>query len=1826
MSKTYNAGELHGKVIKYSQLKHMPTRNAFLEPKIFARVSDDISTGNTLLFMPNGIHEAHLQEKKYDKSKYSIVLFGVLLDGRKATVVVSGIKPYFEVMIPNDLDAGEFATNLYNNLKQKKYAYPESYEIIKGRKFRGHQSDRRSFVKFTFDKLKMRQEAIKDIRTQGYETTSDDTSSYYRMVCRDYLTTFSSWVNISEYHIRTYPSLRGAVYKVDIKNFIKSDIDITTDPRLSKDNLMSCCWDIETYSPDGQLPRPENPDHKMFMIGITFQWHHANDQLLRVCLIDHPCDPRPNYLTIVCDDEKKLIKAFGKLIFKMKPDFNLGFNDSDYDWPWLIKRAKEYAGTLAFLAECFDCTVNWKNYDDNDVFTYNYKKEKVKIEADVVAFGYTLVFPGYINIDVRTIFRQLYPTAEKSNLNFYLALNKLGGKKDMPYQELFRIYREMDNLMKRRNDIKQACSSYKGLIDCYDDIVNYTDNTEYKNLKDQLAEIADYCIIDSQRCHELMKIRSVIMDRREVAVMSYTTMFDALYRANGMKVRNLVIARGQSRGLKFSNITNSGEVEKGKYPGAYVFPPKKGIVTSKLTIKERIDQSTLIPQYAEWLEISQDIIQEYYEIITMYGTCLDMKIINSINEERTKSGKKMLRKCFIDFLLEKTGRPITGLDFSSLYPSLIMTYNLSPEYIITGQKEARQAQADGNTLYKIKFNYNGRIVRGWSIRHDNKIDPKSPNCKFGVYPMILKELFDTRKLMKKGLHKWEGEKERLETLSREEFMKPEIQEEYETVCFNYSYIDSKQKALKVFMNTFYGESGNKRSPFFVLQLAGAITTSGQDNIKMVHRYVESIGCGVFYGDSVTGDTPLMLRNRETKQVMIKTIDDLSNDWKSYDQFKPGEPDRICKQQAECSYEIWTEGDWHDIRRVIRHKTNKKMYRVNTHIGCIDVTADHSLLKPDRTQIKPSELEVGVALMHSFPTEFPEILETSVEKKYEQVHCSRCNSYKPYYEFYKKRTGSYLKPCRKCCWTTNSRNRDRSYMTRYFSEYEYLNSINPITKEEAYVWGLFMADGSCGNYQCPSGLKSSWVINNQNIRYLNQAKDYLEICEPNLKFKLIDTLNSSGVHKLVATERFNSVKSFNVKLLVGKYSQLFYDKHKYKLVPSQILNGSREIRQSFHDGYYVGAGCKPSEQNNNMSEFCCKGKITSQCMYYLVKSLGYKYVSISVRNDKPDIYSFRITHGKFKKNPHTVKKILHLPEVAQDMFVYDIETSKGSFNGGVGAITAKNTDSLYIAMPEKYFTEIDKQYFTGQIDKLAYWVELVNITFKTIKPINKEVNDILMTDNGTDFLKMAYEEALYPVAFLAKKKYYGIPHISIPNFQPKELFIKGLEVKKRGVSEFLRKVCMNIMWDSVNITNIYSLMQLVEKKIDEIYETNWDFKDFIMTDVFKPIKKNVKVHTFVQRMLDVGLKVKPYERFSYVIVKKNPFKYDDRGRKKSLSIGEKMEYSNRASEMKMEIDLDYYMKGSINGQLSRLIVYHDLFHVEPVSEELDDLKSAEDKIYANSCKYIENYCDKYFTKYQSKGKIYQKIFRMANSAVVENLKQHCGKETVALLNGNYDIENLEEWLEKKSEKDAIRAINGYGKEHVDNIIRDLNKKDKQKKIKELQEVYFSNKKNNLLKIREASFKERRTLLHRHLNDNIVNIISVLNYNTNSIIQVSSVIKEKLNIDNMYNNANEEVPDFDNIGLENIDSESLDDIALASVHGLFDNEKLFNALNKLRYIYINMLSNYNYIHKTRYIVDHLKILRNASIKFDSKPKSFNVNKYIQTNVDDIIKSLKTDTDDI
>src|SRR5436305_3354493 len=98
-----------------------------------------------------------------------------------------------------------------------------------------------------------------------------------------------------------------------------------------------------------------------------------------------------------------------------------------------------------------------------------------------------------------------------------------------------------------------------------------------------MCKVAHYCIIDALRCQELMVKQNVINDYREVASIAYVSLFDTHYRANGMKVRNLLGAYATKRNMLFSTIYHKDK-EKGKYTGAYVFPPIKGIENKRHVI------------------------------------------------------------------------------------------------------------------------------------------------------------------------------------------------------------------------------------------------------------------------------------------------------------------------------------------------------------------------------------------------------------------------------------------------------------------------------------------------------------------------------------------------------------------------------------------------------------------------------------------------------------------------------------------------------------------------------------------------------------------------------------------------------------------------------------------------------------------------------------------------------------------------------------------------------------------------------------------------------------------------------------------------------------------------------------------------------------------------------------------------------------------------------------------------------------------------------------------------------------------------------------------
>jgi hypothetical protein len=174
-------------------------------------------------------------------------------------------------------------------------------------------------------------------------------------------------------------------------------------------------------------------------------------------------------------------------------------------------------------------------------------------------------------------------------------------------------------------------------------------------------------------------------------------------------------------------------------------------------------------------------------------------------------------------------------------------------------------------------------------------------------------------------------------------------------------------------------------------------------VKSVLNDTQRVKPQIIYGDSVVGDTPILLLN-SANEVEIKFIKDIGNCWKEYSQFKSGDLGLTNKEQDDLiNYKVWTDKGWGQIKRIIRHNTNKKIYGISTGNGYVKVTEDHSLLDSSSNQIKPSNCKIGMGLLHNdkFEVDCEQIYYENLLEKYSQ----ECNSYV-------KNNGNYIKTSNK----------------------------------------------------------------------------------------------------------------------------------------------------------------------------------------------------------------------------------------------------------------------------------------------------------------------------------------------------------------------------------------------------------------------------------------------------------------------------------------------------------------------------------------------------------------------------------------------------------------------------------------------------------------------------------------------------------------------------------------------------------------------------------------------------------------------------------------------
>ncbi len=927
--------------LTYDQLDLLPARTRYLDEDARDQVADTIDCRQPLLFMPTAF-----QEHLWAKAGQPLITFtGIAPCGSKVIVGITDIPVYVDVLdasLPAALKEADL-----QGVKCRKGPMPQFL-------IHGFQTERTAFTRLHIDSIWNRKKLIYAINKHNegvvppaakIVTASDDIGGdghFLRLVARNYKFMTCGWNRLTGYTALTTKGC-NAEYRltVSLKGFkklkkVERAAIVRQEPAmaatLDKDPTMSASWDIETNtkSPHKAIPRRGDPHYTVFMINSTYSWFHSDSPLVAISCVDVPCQAINGVVVIECPTEKEVLLAHFAVAKKMHHELQIAFNGSLFDWPLVIDKATRW-GILVTIRDAMfpmESTAYDKSHNTGQgMLKYHMGNEKMKIDAENNHnMDLVVRFPNMVDVDVRPIFMKLYPKAEGNNsssLNYYLSKNQLESKEDMPYKVMFKIH-DRAHLLKSAarhchcspclspasvasclnivppgvvveaaEDPQAACPccvDKQKHIDCVkigptDDAIDYSDDwlpellkadgtplccfcgKRPKNYAD-MGLVSYYCAIDCLRPQQLMVKRTIIIERRGLACSSYVPLYDALYRADGQKVKNLIGGLCHQMGIAFSNASSGkSKADKEHFAGGYVFPPQRGLDNV-------------------W--------------------------------------------------------PITGLDFASLYPSLMMTYNHSPDMVVTCPEQAARLIAAGYTLHPIgPIHYEVGAERGastnvkkvghaFSVRHNGihsakdthiitrhertvtvecTVDgttrkqsyvtgpafdaPASPDPidwvadmkkhnvstkgfdhtttgraqmtpvrdgrralpgeRMGIFPIIVKKLFDKRVPIKRL---WVSLEQQLKEMAisgaktgfrdidgvRTEMTLAQIK-------LMFVMVEVKQKAIKVLSNTFYGVSGDYLNALYSLFVAAAITESGQANIKRVRDFVVGKGFVVKYGDT-----------------------------------------------------------------------------------------------------------------------------------------------------------------------------------------------------------------------------------------------------------------------------------------------------------------------------------------------------------------------------------------------------------------------------------------------------------------------------------------------------------------------------------------------------------------------------------------------------------------------------------------------------------------------------------------------------------------------------------------------------------------------------------------------------------------------------------------------------------------------------------------------------------------------------------------------------------------------------------------------------------------
>jgi len=622
--------------------------------------------------------------------------------------------------------------------------------------------------------------------------------------------------------------------------------------------------------------------------------------------------------------------------------------------------------------------------------------------------------------------------------------------------------------------------------------------------------------------------------------------------------------------------------------------------------------------------------------------------------------------------------------------------------------------------------------------------------------------------------------------------KKALRNEHDPGTEAYEQYDRQQGAVKVLMNSLYGVFGWDRFRLYDRQMSAGVTSTNREVIDFTADVTDEIGHEVTYGDSVTGDRPIVVRDPDgiVRVIPIEELFGRAKTSKNADVLIAADGGAVAESSLgkdRRSIDEWEalslsdDGDpeWQPIDGVIRHETDKSVVTLQHKFGESTTTQDHSFVVDDDgeyVEAKPSDVEEPLRIPGLPGVETIETVDV-----YEVL-----DGYTREYEDGRS-VGSENAETK-----TKRVHADDDWV--WFG-HEHHADLDEIIKVQRYVdidsengeallrlLAAYVTEGSATTAETAVS-KFGASIAESRTEWLEGLKRDYECLFEGATVSVIpsDTSNERTVDYETATEeRSITYNDGTHKLqMMNELSAVFFREFagqtsRGKRIPGFVFNLPDKQQRLFLDVLIEGDGSrafpryteKYAERNfdyETVSRELAAGLST------LLTQRGQKH-SLKYRDSK-DSYTVR-TCDYYRNGRDPV-----VDEVDHDGYVYDLSVAKNeNFVDGIGGVVLHNTDSVMLSL--------------GEMSKS----DAIDASFEIEDHINDRYNDFAADVLNADEHRFQIEfEKLYRRFFQAgKKKRYAGHIIWKEGNDVDDIDITGFEYKRSDIAGITKEVQQHVI--------------------------------------------------------------------------------------------------------------------------------------------------------------------------------------------------------------------------------------------------------------------------------------------------------------------------------------------------------------------------------------------------------------------------------------------------